>query len=380
MTPQDIIDATNTFGRYGVPEENIFQEVMRARYLDYFLFSNPSNAQYGISIEDLYENMKKTADRLGLYEGDADTYARVYTLALRVDPMAFAPGAGTARQEVRALLKEAGKKAEEAGQTILFSGAENYLPVLDDLFKDLTTKRIALAMNSPEWKEKLHMVFPRGRMMMEEELDADTEAYNYIFNWETSSIAHAASITRRLSEKGTMDVLIPYALLLENSEEAEDARKALAAEGKLVSYYDTDLGGKEYAFLRFAGEKSPAVSLANPDLKPALSMGMIRLSFLLKILQQLTTGISISTHTMDLLRFSRSLQEIFWISIIPSEKCSKVSCLEDFPPDIMTAFLQKAFLIQESGKTLFPQRRQKKAMKGLLSEAAILSLQSGMEV
>lgn len=245
MTPQDIIDATNTFGRYGVPEENIFQEVMRARYLDYFLFSNPSNAQYGISIEDLYENMKKTADRLGLYEGDADTYARVYTLALRVDPMAFAPGAGTARQEVRALLKEAGKKAEEAGQTILFSGAENYLPVLDDLFKDLTTKRIALAMNSPEWKEKLHMVFPRGRMMMEEELDADTEAYNYIFNWETSSIAHAASITRRLSEKGTMDVLIPYALLLEDSEEAEDARKALAAEGKLVSYYDTDLGGKE---------------------------------------------------------------------------------------------------------------------------------------
>ena len=231
MTPQDIIDATNTFGRYGVPEENIFQEVMRARYLDYFLFSNSSNAQYGISIEDLYENMKKTADRLGLYEGDADTYA-----------------------------KEAGKKAEEAGQTILFSGAENYLPVLDDLFKDLTTKRIALAMNSPEWKEKLHMVFPRGRMMMEEELDADTEAYNYIFNWETSSIAHAASITRRLSEKGTMDVLIPYALLLEDSEEAEDARKALAAEGKLVSYYDTDLGGKEYAFLRFAGEKSPAVS------------------------------------------------------------------------------------------------------------------------
>ena len=57
MTPQDIIDATNTFGRYGVPEENIFQEVMRARYLDYFLFSTPSKAQYGISIEDLYENM-----------------------------------------------------------------------------------------------------------------------------------------------------------------------------------------------------------------------------------------------------------------------------------------------------------------------------------
>lgn len=294
--------------------------------------------------------------------------------------MAFAPGAGTARQEVRALLKEAGKKAEEAGQTILFSGAENYLPVLDDLFKDLTTKRIALAMNSPEWKEKLHMVFPRGRMMMEEELDADTEAYNYIFNWETSSIAHAASITRRLSEKGTMDVLIPYALLLEDSEEAEDARKALAAEGKLVSYYDTDLGGKEYAFLRFAGEKSPAVSFGESGFEAGAFHGYDTLKL------SSEDFAAADDWNIDIYAYNGSpalqsiLQEIFWISIIPSEKCSKVSCLEDFPPDIMTAFLQKAFLIQESGKTLFPQRRQKKAMKGLLSEAAILSLQSGMEV
>ena len=79
MTPQDIIDATNTFGHYGVPEENIFQEVMRARYLDYFLFSNPSNAQYGISIEDLYENMKKTADRLGLY-GDPSLPFQIHVI------------------------------------------------------------------------------------------------------------------------------------------------------------------------------------------------------------------------------------------------------------------------------------------------------------
>lgn len=76
MTANDIHDAIETFARYGVPRERIFNEVMRARYLDYVLFLNPENVQYGISIDDLYENMKRTADKLGMYEGDADTYAR----------------------------------------------------------------------------------------------------------------------------------------------------------------------------------------------------------------------------------------------------------------------------------------------------------------
>lgn len=77
MTANDIHDAIETFARYGVSRERIFNEVMRARYLDYVLFLNPENVQYGISIDDLYENMKRTADKLGMYEGDADTYARV---------------------------------------------------------------------------------------------------------------------------------------------------------------------------------------------------------------------------------------------------------------------------------------------------------------
>lgn len=215
---------------------------------------------------------------------------------------------------------------------------------------------------------------------MEEELDADTEAYNYIFNWETSSIAHAASITRRLSEKGTMDVLIPYALLLEDSEEAEDARKALSAEGKLVSYYDTDLGGKEYAFLRFAGEKSPAVSFGESGFEAGAFHGYDTLKL------SSEDFAAADDWNIDIYAYNGSpaLQSILAGNILDLDhsigKVFEGLMQEDFPPDIMTAFLQKAFLIQESGKTLFPQRRQKKAMKGLLSEAAILSLQSGMEV
>ena len=70
MTANDIHDAIETFARYGVPRERIFNEVMRARYLDYVLFLNPENVQYGISIDDLYENMKRTADKLGkLFSG-----------------------------------------------------------------------------------------------------------------------------------------------------------------------------------------------------------------------------------------------------------------------------------------------------------------------
>ena len=124
MTANDIHDAIETFARYGVPKERIFNEVMRARYLDYVLFLNPTNVQYGISIDDLYENMKKTADKLGMYEGDADTYAKVYTLALRVEPMVFAPAVPKAPEEMHGLLAAAVKKANEAGNTILFTGAD----------------------------------------------------------------------------------------------------------------------------------------------------------------------------------------------------------------------------------------------------------------
>ena len=105
MTMEDIHDATETFARYGVPADRIFSEIMRARYLDYVLFLNPSNQQYGISIEDLYDNMKQTAEKLGMYEGDADTYVRVYTLALRVDPMVFAPGVSPMTDEMKALVE-----------------------------------------------------------------------------------------------------------------------------------------------------------------------------------------------------------------------------------------------------------------------------------
>ena len=92
MTNEEIQKAKESFLRMGVAEESIFSEIMRARYLDYNLFLNPTNAEYGVTIESLYENMKLTSDKFGDYTGNEETYANVYTLAMRINPMDFATG------------------------------------------------------------------------------------------------------------------------------------------------------------------------------------------------------------------------------------------------------------------------------------------------
>ena len=278
MTANDIHDAIETFACYGVPRERIFNEVMRARYLDYVLFLNPENVQYGISIDDLYENMKRTADKLGMYEGDADTYARVYTLALRVEPLVFAPEMPTAPAKVHALLAEAVKKAEAAGNTVLFTGAEEYLPYLAGIFQDLGGKRIAVAVKDAIWKERLHYVFPRGRAMLESELAEDTEHYDYIFDFETDGIVAAADLRHRLAEKGVMDVIIPSALLTKEGNAALSAKRSLAAEKKLTAFYDTEIGGNEYAYLCFAGEAAKTVSFGLSDFADGAFRGVDQLS------------------------------------------------------------------------------------------------------
>ena len=276
MTDTDILDAIDTFQRYGVPKERIFNEVMRARYLDYVLFLNPTNVQYGISIDDLYENMKRTADKLGMYEGDADTYAKVYTLALRVEPMVFAPDVPSADEGIHSLLKAAVKKAADSGNTILFAGADAYLPFLDEAFKELGGKRIAVAVKDLVWKERLQLVFPRGRAMVMDELAQDTEKYDYIFDVAQGGISSVCALRHVLSEKGAMDVLLPYEDLLSNDAVAEAAREELAQSQKLVSYYDTEILGKEYAFLRFAGEPSAIVTFGESGYEDGVFTGYDR--------------------------------------------------------------------------------------------------------
>ncbi len=276
MTENDIHDAIETFARYGVPRERIFEEVMRARYLDYVLFLDPTNVQYGISISDLYENMKRTADKLGLYEGDEDTYAKVYTLALRVEPLVFAPDVPRAAKEIHVLLLAALEKAAASGTTVLFTGAEGYLPFAAEIFDKLGGKRVAIAVKNQVWKERLQLLFPRGRAMLESELASDTEKYDYIFDFERNSVSSIRNLRHLLSEAGAMDVLLPYDLLQVKSEEA--ARGALAAEKRLASFYDTEIEGKEYAFLRFDGKEVETLTFGEAGFEDGAFYGVDQLT------------------------------------------------------------------------------------------------------
>lgn len=263
MTMEDIHDATETFARYGVPADRIFYEIMRARYLDYVLFLNPANQQYGISIEDLYENMKKTADRLGMYEGDADTYVRVYTLALRVDPMAFAPGIHQTGKEMESLVEEALKRAEKSGKTVLFSGVESYMVYAARIADRLPDKRLAFVVESSSWKKKLQLVFPRCRLLTSHELKEDTISYDYIFHFGHGDSSEELSLLSRLSDEGTMDWILPYPAFSISDVSMENIKKEILSEKKMEAYYDLSLGGLEYAFLRFGEKKKQSISFGN---------------------------------------------------------------------------------------------------------------------
>lgn len=258
MTAEDIRDATETFARYGVPEHRIFTEIMRARYLDYALFQSIENRQYGVSIEDLYENMKKTSDTLGLYEGDADTYVRAYTLALRVDPMAFAPDVTEKENSLSFLLKRICERAKEGGHTVLFSGAERYLFQTPHISDALADCRLAFTVKEGPWKKRLQLLFPRCRVMTEGELAEDTVTYDYIFQFAEEG---NHSLARLLKDDGLMDVMISYPWL--QSSEMEEDRKSWMVSGKLASYKDVAANGKEFALLQFSKEASPTVSFYN---------------------------------------------------------------------------------------------------------------------
>lgn len=365
MTPQDIIDATETFGRYGVPKDRIFKEVMRARYLDYVLFQNPSNQEFGVSIEDLYESMKKTADELGMYEGDADTYARVYTLALRVDPMVFAGNVPKTPGHLKEILQEAVQKAKQAGKTVLFTGADRYLNELALIFGELGGKRIAAALEDASRKPDVQRLFPRGRIMPESELTGDAERYDYIFNLEEESPVHAEKLSHLLAEKGTMDIVMPYSFLKDSTAESAAARQTLAKSGRLAQYYDAEIDGEEYAFLRFEKEEMQEILFGEADFSEGCFKGYPQMIM----------------STADFLRADDWNYDIYLYNSIPAVQailCGNIldmdfslGCVceavqeEELPAGIRSFLPAEA--VQESGlrKDLLISRRPEKGEKGI---------------
>lgn len=256
------------FEKLGVVEAQIFNETMRAHQLDYGLFMDPGNSEYGVSREDLYKSAKYTEALFGAVPGDADTYAAVYTLALSIDPMAFAMGAVRVSESLHGLIREMIARAEHSGDTICFGGADRYLSCMYEIFYKLPKKRIAVIVDEPAWKDKLTLLLPRGRIMDESEGRTDTERYDFIFTMEEESLSNLKALEKRLADGGQLLALVPYELLMSEDKKAASLRKAVADEGRLASYYDGEIDRREYALL----------SLGAPDREGSVSIGNMRAS------------------------------------------------------------------------------------------------------
>lgn len=260
MTDEEIKAAKESFISMGVAEDAIFAEIMRAHYLDYNLFLNPSNAEYGVTIEDLHKNMKLTVDVFGDYDGDAETYANVYTLALRINPMDFAEDVSRAGSDLRGLTEYIIRESGNFGKTILLAGAEHYLYMLPKIFYDLKDCRIAVAVNSEVWKKNLSYLFPRGRIMLSEEILDDEETYDYIFSLEEESLKKLPPLKACLSERGKMDAATPYSFITNDVAMEIEIRRKLAEEKSLIGYYDFSFNEEEFVLLEIKKENSETVS------------------------------------------------------------------------------------------------------------------------
>lgn len=259
------------FAELGVAEADIFREIMRARHLDYVLFSQPSNREYGLTQEALFEAAQKlTAEKLGAVPGDVETYAAIYTLALSVDPMMFAETAPVSAVTA-ALVRRAAAEAEKAGQTVLFAGAEQYLPCLTDIFVTLRGKRIAVAVADASWQEPVAMIYARGRSMTMEEIPGDTETYDYIFYAGTKDPACASywqAMEAHLAEGGRMEALLPDELLRSDAEAVQSVFRRAAEARTVASMYHV-VDGEEEKDLLSSGAAEPSGRMVFGELAEA---------------------------------------------------------------------------------------------------------------
>ncbi len=203
------------FAALGVSEKDIFKEIVRARYLDYVIFSKRENEEFGLSPEEFREKADAlSGETFGHVPEDAERFAYIYTAAMSVDPMLFAENAGEVSAMTRAILKKGLETAEAlpAGKTVLFAGAERYLPCLTDIFVSLRNKRIAMTIADAEWRETAQKIYARGRAMAPADVSSDTESYDYIFfmgGADDATESLLAALLAHLKDGGAMDALLP---------------------------------------------------------------------------------------------------------------------------------------------------------------------------
>ncbi len=270
----------------GVSEADIFKEIVRARYLDYVIFSKRENEEFGLSPAEFREKAAAlTTEEFGALPEDAERFAHIYTAAMSVDPMLFAEGLAPLSPAFRALLFHAVEQAARAEKTVLFAGAERYLPFLTDIFVNLRNKRIALTVADDTWRHTAQRIYARGRVMAPSEIIADTERYDYIFFAGAADEAaerELSALRAHLREGGVMEFLLPrewftarpvlsdlaaqmavecFCHVTDGEAESEYIRLGAAAAGD-ITFGEADFSGDAFHFV-------PRLSMKRADFAAA---------------------------------------------------------------------------------------------------------------
>ncbi len=251
------------FAGLGIEKDDIFREIMRAHRVDYILFSDRNNAEYGVTEEVLYEGMKRfTEKELGEFPGDSVRYGQVYILSMSANPMDFVDmEMAEDRTSMELLIREIILHAKESGDTVLFAGAESYMKMMPEIFDSLSMKRIAVAVSDPLWKKRLQFLYPQGKFIIMSELQQDQTKYDYIFYFSSRAAAdklqskyqimeYWKNLADRTAAGGQMDAVLPQVLMNHPGKKIEQVRNEMAARMILSSYYHVSLGKEnEYVVL-----------------------------------------------------------------------------------------------------------------------------------
>lgn len=253
-------DVIKKMGMLGVSPDGIFREIMRARHMDYVLFSEQKNSD-GLTQEDLYRAaVDMTTQSIGPVPGNEGTYAMIYTVAMSVDPMIFSSVNELPSPVLSGILRHAIGEAGK-GKTVLFAGADAYLRMMTDIFVALRSQRVAVAVGDASWQEPLQLIYNRGRIMQESDILDDTERYDYIFYAAGRDAGHVWETLRtHLRDGGRMEALLPDAWLSSDETAAGEARAEAKCLGVSSLYHVVD-GETESELVSF-GKAEPAGTIA----------------------------------------------------------------------------------------------------------------------
>lgn len=249
MTTKDINQLKKKFAALMVPGARIFDEIMRAYYLDYHLFSHHEVAECGLTMEELYAQMNLTFDELGTYAGNAEQYAQVFTLAMQVNPMDFAPGVVKDGMDWQNFVADLIENLKSAGKNILLSGADGYLYRLPWIFYELQDKEITVILDDEVWRKKLSFLFPKSSIISFDELDNVSVSFDFIFHCEKKNLERISLLHRHMKDTGVMKALVAYDRLVDSAAEQESARQFVAKERVVTEYYDIVLCDDEWGLL-----------------------------------------------------------------------------------------------------------------------------------